>query len=1339
MVRPTYHYIRRTLKIDQQSLTEDELLRGAKITIVLAEPGAGKTALLDNLADSLSTERIRASLFLHKTKFKNAKTLIIDGLDEVAKIDLSAIDAIIMKAAELGPEKVIFASRAAQWEQARTKTIESAFGEAPRVAYLFELSEVEQRELFSSYKPQENFEAFKSSLDILNLSGLLGNPQMLKIFADAYVRNGGKFSTKDQVFKEAIEQLASENNEDHSQKDRPPSATIALEGDEIFCKTLLSGSTGIATTESASDSSFPYVRSILASGSKSDAYAPLTGLFKPSEAPDQHEPVHRIIAEYSAARYLVRRIQDQSDRLTLKRILSVLAPNNVPRTELRGLISWMATQGNDEVAKAIIAIDPYAVISDGDPSLLSAASKTRLLEALVDYAKIDPYFRGSEGWRTFSVNGFFTPDIIETTKELLADNTINPNLRELILELIKNSPATSSLRVEILSLALDAGSKEGIRVRALEALQELNDFDWISTFDGLVAENSSLSLKLAASLIIHYGVENLDANKLLYTIKSLIAAYYPSPTKSGRRRSTKIGAKYFITRLIRLLDRPTTIFLLDSLSKSLSCVCAPKRQYECHCRDGKSKMIGRLMDNLFKDGDELPTAEQIYAWTKNLKFQNSGGVSDSASVEALHNSDDLRQAVQRLIFGRLTDPQTIQDTQFDLHMNYGHAGVSFRNGDFRAISDFAFETDNVALWEKFIAQHRFYEKKSFENPHRTHMRKQALNKAEFGKVWAKHNRASKESYIKDGFKSSYSAKKHRKRRTAIKTDNQQHFDDNIELISQGRHFGWLRVFAEGYLASDLRHFPEMVDSDLPANALLNCFDFIEPDLPSLTEISKSNGTYHTVIVAHAACLVHFRKFGHLNGISREILTAVKTEAMLNNADDSNAFNAEINKQIFGNPQDAEDFIRTMVEPQLEDSSRQHTNVGWLEYQPEFSHLQESLAIEWLKRFSEMHLQPTNTLFKLAAEKNHVSRLKALIESQVQRLSKPPFDPQKIEEFEQARDYWNLRKFFFFDKCDDATISWLKENKERLLEINSIVGRVHNDDGANWKTLTPQKVGMILDIFVNKWPKVTLPNSWGTGDPPEQTAYRFLSDLCWRIDKGDADEALAVIEALLSDDRFLDFTNALKSKKVDVLKALALKNFSPPSPQTLVHMLDNQQIASVEDMRALLLELMEQIQSWISGAETNPETYFYDKQKNGDLVRVDENRATKVIVDKLQSKCEALGLSVTIEHHLHDDKRSDFTLRTNIQGTEYLLVTEVKGQWHKELYTAAATQLSERYMGHPNAADQGVYIALWFGSEYPVAKKSHEVTSAAELKAKIEANMPEELRSKVDVFVLDVSK
>jgi hypothetical protein len=79
--------------------------------------------------------------------------------------------------------------------------------------------------------------------------------------------------------------------------------------------------------------------------------------FKPGDIPDQHRPVHKIVAEYCAANYLTTRITNPQDPLTLQKCLPIIAPNSTVRDELRA--SWlMAALGNKPIEEYAIELDP---------------------------------------------------------------------------------------------------------------------------------------------------------------------------------------------------------------------------------------------------------------------------------------------------------------------------------------------------------------------------------------------------------------------------------------------------------------------------------------------------------------------------------------------------------------------------------------------------------------------------------------------------------------------------------------------------------------------------------------------------------------------------------------------------------------------------------------------------------------------------------------------------------------------------------------------------------------------------------------------------------------------
>ncbi len=78
--------------------------------------------------------------------------------------------------------------------------------------------------------------------------------------------------------------------------------------------------------------------------------------------------------------------------------------------------------------------------------------------------------------------------------------------------------------------------------------------------------------------------------------------------------------------------------------------------------------------------------------------------------------------------------------------------------------------------------------------------------------------------------------------------------------------------------------------------------------------------------------------------------------------------------------------------------------------------------------------------------------------------------------------------------------------------------------------------------------------------------------------------------------------------------------------------------------------------------------------------------------------------------------------------------EVKGQWSGELFTAAAEQLDKRYTIHPDAAQQGIYLVLWFGKNEKIANKRDPlITNPEQLKERIIEKMPEDLHGRIDVY------
>lgn len=182
------------------------------------------------------------------------------------------------------------------------------------------------------------------------------------------------------------------------------------------------------------------------------------------------------------------------------------------------------------------------------------------------------------------------------------------------------------------------------------------------------------------------------------------------------------------------------------------------------------------------------------------------------------------------------------------------------------------------------------------------------------------------------------------------------------------------------------------------------------------------------------------------------------------------------------------------------------------------------------------------------------------------------------------------------------------------------------------------------------------------------------------------------------------------------------------------MFDSAGLASVEDLRAFAVEELGWLQGWLKTADTDPLAAYFQAGAH-----VDENTARNRVVDSLVWRMTAMNMPVVIEHHMSGSNRCDFTVAATINGRRRLLVVEAKGQWHPELYSAAAAQLNERYASHHDAEHQGIYLVFWLGPDTKVADRvRHGIRTAQELQERILAQMPQELRGLIDVVVLDLT-
>ncbi len=1098
-------YLERTLVINGQEFGQEHLLTLTGPIVVLGEPGAGKTQLFASVADRLGVEMQDARIFANKTaeRADGAKYLLVDAMDEVSMIEGSgAIDKLLFASSAVGADTFMISTRSAHWNEARKIYTEKCFGEELTVVRILPLTHDQQEILFCYLLPGHDFNVFKNKIEKVGLDDLLGNPNLLKLVVRGYGRTDGEIESKTGVFASAIELLVAEHNEEKPHQALPSIERLVAIGDEVCAKALLAGAIGISNFENSSTREFPYRESL--SCGECMEYLVNSGLFtSSSHGANFHELTHRTIVEFCAARYLAKSVQDPQSIFSLSRLLSLIAPNGFVREEFRGVLGWLTTQlTNNDSRKRIINIDPVSVFAAGDPPQLDDNSKVALLRALCRVSKEDPASFGAVDWYRMNVRGFFSPSVMTEAQEILEDPDTTSNLKSVLLRSMAGANLTSCINDSLLRLATNKEESRHVRSYALQTW-EFEKITLEKTIEKILCENSEDALDIVLSSLGELRLKELGTNLLL-----LLANRFGEIYSADRDRyaSLYVSNKIVLQNAIYGVLLESAIQMLGTITSELTCACEDEKAYRCDCRAGMSFVASMILDRVLRDeGFELD-AKQVWSWIKPMRFSFTGG-GRSEDESFLSENEEARRAIQLVALRENRTAKGMRDAVFHIN-HHGYRDLYFSLDDIHSILCVAFEEDDIALWETFYPgiDYRHQENINLLNRRRL-MRGHAREKLDFMRAWYLLEHADKKNRmtITDGF-----TRKHRRFMRRCDRENveeqkelQKEFDKHKKSIQEGKNIQWLVHLACHYFTGDNRTIEKLT---LPSGefielSLRNSLQYLSDQVPSLEDEAKSSAegkTPYVVIVAHAATLAEFIHTGTVKYIDKRILEVVKTQGSTSYGNRQewsmlNRFQEELNGVLFNDEGSAEKYARAYVEGRLNVNAK-HINTHWFLTEAPFERLRSILPLEWLGQYPGACSDVIKELFEIAISHSDPVAVRTIAEEARELI--------KSDVKHELRDYWYLMGFLLEDSLSAPSQSWLQENKERILLVQSHVDKNAGGEEYMECNLNAEKVEFLLDTFIGQWPQVELPDHWGTGDPPGHTAYRFIAkDLPWQLVKG----------------------------------------------------------------------------------------------------------------------------------------------------------------------------------------------------------------------------------------------
>lgn len=1330
-------YIQRTLIADkgtrdERFVEEGDIASMGRVIVLLGEPGIGKTELTVQLESTFGAKRVAAGTFYRTAdpsvyQVADGSPLIIDGLDEVPTSNAEpSIDRILSSLGKLKNPNVIISCRAADWTGATNRQkFSQDYGAAPVPVYIQPFSREQATDFLLGYDARIAPDQLLSAIRTQGLDDLAGNPLTLRLLAEVWLRDSGLPSTKTELLRRATELLTDEENPAH---DLSPQAQISTEklldvGGSIFAHLLLAGAVGIATgnRKRAPEGFVPLAELNDTSADDDAGTVTKTRLFRP-EAEDQLAPIHRVIAEYLAARWLSQQLDSKLSERRLFRLIEV--SGGIP-SALRGLHAWLG-HFSPKVRERCIDADPYGFLRYGDTAHLSAQSARHLLKALTRLADDDPYFR-SEDWSVRSVAGLARSELKSEIIDLITSPQRHVQLSALILTSLIGSTLTGDVIPELLGLIRDSKAPYVERSAAAEALAKSNvSIDWHQLMNELISTSKQENYRLATETIAVVGPSYFSASTLGAAIASLNGI-----NESERREARVHGADYL---LIKRIGSDLAQDVLDEIAARIS-----SKNGDRYWHPGRSltSSVLRLLSSAIDGRYIQPT--RFWSWVSRIESQRSSESEALQHIKTyLQDNKVFRRDIQRI---------ALYDTSIDggpwmaiVHeLPRALPGLNITDEDaiffLNEINQAEFlDSHQVALWADLVratgrrAQNDELLKSATTSGIERH--------AELAHQYEQITRPPLRDYEAEEVERQ---KKYEKNRQAKFRKHRIRFANELDQIVTGQNIGALISLSSAYLNRyyDLDHstdpvsrLKEWVGEEITDGALKGFIAALHrddlPDLRKIWSIRKESKHWTIEPVMLAGISETIRCGGSLTNIAESVVDAALgiwwDMPEFHSTKLGEDIETALENAVFQNEERSEKFVKIVIETQLETNKPHVSGLYRFVRDERFMSFAPRLAIKWLHDYPKASYSSQLELIQFLVHRT--SDQNDLIELVSQRV-----DQLHLLD-EECQRLWVATAF-----CIAPAVLAHKGDlisQEMIWSLKNIV-LPDRTEGARL-ILSAERYEAIVENFAPLWPSVGHPTGGWSGDQNPWDASEFVTYCINRLGSDHSAAATEALEHLWLSIGSTSYSEQIKHVIYSQRRNRIDEEYSPPTIDVVSKILTNSDPSNVGDLQAVIVDHIYDLQQYVINADTGGwEAFWADSQPKI------ENTCRDRLLDLLRPRLSA-AVELFPELPMPDRNRVDIYATILGQG----LPIEIKGQWHSSVWIASKTQLDEKYARDWRTGGRGIYLVLWFGKtsgkNLPGRPDGKALpTSPSELQTMIFNDLGEGEQSRIEVIVFDVSK
>jgi hypothetical protein len=1312
-------------KGERSELAQGDLPDRPGSLVILGEAGMGKSELTLWLGGqpghALCTARQLLTRHDPRSLLGNATTLVIDALDEVpARSEGEAVDLVLAKLSQLGTPRFVLTCRAADWRSATSKSaIRGQYGSDPLELQLEPFDEADARRFLEGRVGGEVAEHIMTRFAGGALGDLLGNPQTLGMLAE--VAGKGKLpESLGGLFDRYIALAWHEHNEerlDDSLDVAGREAVLDALG-AAFAALILSGREAISRRKlrfvETTDLPLQGIANLRLAGALKTA---LGSRLAKGAGEDRFTFPHRRIGEFLGARWLARAADCPRKR---RRMLALFHSAGLVPASLRGLHAWLAWHDYG-LADAIIAADPMGVIEYGDADALTAGQGRALLAALHELAEENPRFRG---WQSYNARGLVQPALLPDIRTLVTDQVGDFALRWLVLQQLRGSPMASELAPDISALMLDTSEPFALRSAAAEALLDTEEgADWQQVLDNLQRQGGEDALRLA--------VEILDASDYAFdtpTIADIVIAY-------ALLDNNTIGVLYMVEK--RLPD--------DRLDEVLNAISdrAPAPPTDEDEEDDPKTAKAELADiayGLIARRAALGVVEPERFWSWIAPLDGRIGYHREprkALTKVFAENGEWRRAIQR--HAMFDAPGSASLFERGWHLLDKNVGLELSAGDVLALLDELGPPDfsDPQAIEQFKDVVQLAPDRKGEGAIVLQRARELVTDNPNLLAWLE--------LLRDPPKREWEIKREA-REAAADAERQdrwatqrKEFVQEIEAMRAGEGLTLIRP-AKAYLG--LYHGigpnlppqerialwlgPELAEAAHAGfEAYLHRDPMPDPNADQIIRSYIDGKEWGTAKVIVAALAERHRKGSGFNDLNENILRAGLYELWYRR------YSHSVPDGLIGTLEDQlrqrllwEDALRGYIEPQIV-AAREHIDGLYQLMRSESdAGVAERFAADWLDRYPQMAAEREAELVDRLIRSGAGNQLRQTAAGRRQA---------GMADNERRRNWLAVELLVDFDKARAKLEA--PGPPERLLLWN-MRARFGGRQGDGFRaSLSTAQLEWLVGHFRAVWPMVDSPMS-SEGSSNDWDASSYIVALIAQLGNRTTPEAIAALERL-RDLQADSYTDALKRIAAEQRRKLVEETFRTVPLEALAAVAADAAPQSAADLQALMLEELAVLAKRLApgGDDANPVAGFYREQYTKSK---GENDCRDHLLALLRPALPD-GIRAEREASAGGNKASDFAIT---DGVCIRLPVEVKGQWHKDLWHAADTQLDRLYTPDWQADRRGIYLVLWFGGVEQalyLPKGMVRPASAEDLRDALEQMSPAAQRGDVAIVVLDLAR